>query len=114
MSTFTSKASKRNATARGDLDAIFSLSRISFVFISPCGSVSFLHFDTFGIHDLYDHLLQGTTVPLHHILGFESHDIRLLHAARARASLVHSTITSFIFPRLGGVRKLFGVGHAVT
>lgn len=68
----------------------------------------------FGIHDFNDHLLLGTSVPRHHILGFQSHDIRLLHAARARASLVHSTTTSFTFLELERVWKLFGVGRAAT
>jgi hypothetical protein len=99
--------SNRNATVRGDLDATFSLPPISlclhFLLI-----LSLVYISTrFGIHDFYDHLLRGTTVPIHHVLGFESHDIRLLHAARARASLVHSTITSFTFLKLGRVLEAF-------
>jgi hypothetical protein len=65
----------RNATVRGDLNATSSLPHISLcLYFLPILSLVYIS-TRFGIHDFYDHLFRGTTVPLHHVLGFESHDI---------------------------------------
>lgn len=69
----------RNETTRNDRHTSISLSHM---WIFPCVYISFPLLSTvytsapWGIHDFNDHLLRGTTVSMHHALGFYSLGIR--------------------------------------